>query len=357
MKSEIQTAVEQVLESQQFIMGPQVRELEAEVAAFIGCDFAISCASGSDALLLALMALEVDSGDEIITTPFTFVATAGSIARLKAKPVFVDIDPETYNLDAKALDSAITSRTRAIMPVHLFGLSADMGAITEVARAHNVPVIEDAAQSIGAKFQGRSVGTIGAFGCFSFFPSKNLGGAGDGGLITTNDPGFADRLTVLRDHGSRKKYHYDLLGMNSRLDTLQAAILLVKLKYLDAATQARRRNADRYRRLFKQAGLEQAIALPVQPEGLEHVYNQFVIRTSKRDQLREHLRDCGIPTEIYYPSPLHLQPAFAGLGYMQGAFPHAEDASRRVLALPVFPQMTEEQQETVVEAIADFFAG
>jgi dTDP-4-amino-4,6-dideoxygalactose transaminase len=357
MKSEIRTAIEQVLESQQFIMGPQVRELEGEVAAFIGCDFAVSCASGSDALLLALMALEVDSGDEIITTPFTFVATAGSVARLKAKPVFVDIDPETYNLDAKALDSAITSRTRAIMPVHLFGLSADMGAITEVARAHNVPVIEDAAQSIGAKFQGRFVGNIGAFGCFSFFPSKNLGGAGDGGLITTNDPGFADRLSVLRDHGSRKKYQYDLLGMNSRLDTLQAAILLVKLKHLEAATKARQRNAERYRKLFRQAGLEQTITLPVQPEGLEHVYNQFVIRTSKRDQLRDHLRNFGIPTEIYYPSPLHLQPAFAGLGYMQGAFPHAEDASRRVLALPIFPQMTEEQQKTVVEAFADFFAG
>ncbi|HYK49198.1 MAG TPA: DegT/DnrJ/EryC1/StrS family aminotransferase [Terriglobales bacterium] len=356
MKSEIQTAIEQVLEGQQFIMGPQVRELEAEVAAFIGCDFAVSCASGSDALLLALMALEVDSGDEIITTPFTFVATAGSVARLKAKPVFVDIDPETYNLDAKALDSAITSRTRAIMPVHLFGLSADMGRITEVARAHHLPVIEDAAQSIGAKFQGRFVGNIGAFGCFSFFPSKNLGGAGDGGLITTNDPGFADRLSVLRDHGSRKKYQYDMLGMNSRLDTLQAAILVVKLKHLEAVTKARQRNAERYRKLFKQAGLEQT-ALPVQPEGLEHVYNQFVIRTPKRDQLREHLRNFGIPTEIYYPSPLHVQPAFSGLGYMQGAFPHAEEASRRVLALPVFPQMTEEQQETVVEAIADFFAG
>jgi len=357
MKSEIQSAIEQVLESQQFIMGPQVRELEAEVAAFIGCDFTVSCASGSDALLLALMALDIDSGDEIITTPFTFVATAGSIARLKAKPVFVDIDPETYNLDARALDSAITSRTRAIMPVHLFGLSADMGKITEVARAHHLPVIEDAAQSIGAKCQGKFVGNIGALGCFSFFPSKNLGGAGDGGLITTNDPGFADRLLVLRDHGSRKKYHYDLLGINSRLDTLQAAILLVKLKHLEAATKARQRNAERYRKLFKRAGLEQVVALPVQPEGLEHVYNQFVIRVPKRDQLREHLRDSGVPTEIYYPSPLHLQPAFASLGYMQGAFPQAEEASRRALALPVFPQMTEEQQKIVVEAIADFFVG
>jgi dTDP-4-amino-4,6-dideoxygalactose transaminase len=357
MKAEIQTAIEKVLESQQFIMGPQVRELEAEVADLIGCGFAVACASGSDAILLALMALGVDSGDEVITTPFTFVATAGSISRLKAKPVFVDIDRETYNLDAERLESAITSRTKAIMPVHLFGLSAEMGTITGIARAHGLPVIEDAAQSIGARYHDRYVGNIGAFGCLSFFPSKNLGGAGDGGMITTNDPQFAERLSVLRDHGSRKKYQYDLLGMNSRLDSLQAAILLVKLKHLDAATKARQRNADRYRQLFKQAGLDQVITLPVQPEGLRHVYNQFVIRTRNREQLREHLRSCGIPTEIYYPSPLHLQPAFAGLGYIEGAFPQAEDASQHVLALPVFPQMSEEQQKIVVDAIADFFAG
>lgn len=366
MKAEIDAAVQKVLESQQFIMGPAVRELEAEVASLIGCRFALGCASGSDALLLALMALGVDSGDEVITAPFTFVATAGSIARLKAKPVFVDIDPETYNLDRKRLESAITDRTRAIMPVHLFGLPAEMDTIMEIAGNHGVPVIEDAAQSIGARcvalqnvaLQNKemNVGNIGAFGCFSFFPSKNLGGAGDGGMITTNDPQFAERLAVLRDHGSRKKYQYDLLGMNSRLDTLQAAILLVKLKHLDAFTEARRRNADRYRILFSQARLGQLTTLPVQPVGRRHVYNQFVIRTRKRDQLRDHLRAHGIPTEIYYPSPLHLQPAFAYLGYSQGAFPHAEDASQQVLALPVFPQMTEEQQRIVVDAIAEFFA-
>ena len=356
MKEEIQAAIEQVMESQQFIMGPQVRELEAEVASLIGCDFAIACASGSDALLLPLMALGIDSGDEVITAPFTFVATAGSISRLKAKPVFVDIDRETYNLDAKQVESAITSRTKAIMPVHLFGLSAEMATIMEVARAHELPVIEDAAQSIGARYHDKFVGNIGAFGCFSFFPSKNLGGAGDGGMITTNDPEFADRLSVLRDHGSRKKYHYDLLGMNSRLDSLQAAILLVKLKHLEAFTKARRRNADRYRKLFKQAGLDQALTLPVPPEGLRHVYNQFVIRAQNRDQLREHLRSRGIPTEIYYPHPLHLQPAFADLGYVQGAFPQAEDVSKHVLALPIFPQMTEEQQKLVVDATAEFFA-
>jgi len=356
MKEEIGTAVEKVLESQQFIMGPEVRQLEAEIAAFIRSRFALGCASGSDALLLALMALGVDSGDEVITPPFTFVATAGSISRLKARPVFVDIDRETYNLDPARLEAAITSRTRAIMPVHLFGLAAEMEKINEIARVHNLPVIEDAAQAIGARYRDQNVGNLGACGCFSFFPSKNLGGAGDGGMITTSDPELADRISVLRDHGSRKKYQYDLLGMNSRLDSLQAAILLVKFRHLEAMAQARRRNADRYRQLFRQAGLEKSIVLPVQPEGLHHVYNQFVIRTPQRDQLREHLRNCGIPTEIYYPFPLHLQPAFAGLGYRPGEFPESEEASQQVLALPVFPQMTEEQQKMVVDETADFFA-
>jgi dTDP-4-amino-4,6-dideoxygalactose transaminase len=357
MKEDIRLAVDRVLESQQFIMGPEVRQLEAEIAAFIGSKFALACASGSDALLLVLMALGVDAGDEVITPPFTFVATAGSISRLKAKPVFVDIDPQTYNLDPQRLEAAITRRTKAVMPVHLFGLSAEMGKITEIARAHNLPVIEDAAQSIGARYHDRYVGNIGACGCFSFFPSKNLGGAGDGGMITTDDPELADRISVLREHGGRKKYHYDLLGMNSRLDSLQAAILLVKFKHLEAMTKARQRNASRYRQMLSQGGLEKRIALPVEPQGLHHVFNQFVIRTPERDRLREYLRGCGIPTEIYYPSPLHLQPAFASLGYRPGAFPQSEDASQHVLALPVFPQMTEEQQKMVVDRTAEFFAG
>ena len=357
MKEDIRAAVDKVLESQQFIMGPEVKQLEAEIAAFIGSSFALSCASGSDALLLVLMALGVDSGDEVITPPFTFVATAGSIARLQAKPVFVDIDRETYNLDPARLEAAITPRTKAIMPVHLFGLPAEMGKISEIARAHRIPVIEDAAQSIGARFGDKYVGDIGACGCFSFFPSKNLGGAGDGGMITTNDPELAERVSVLRDHGSRKKYHYDLLGMNSRLDSLQAAILLVKFNHLEALTKARRRNAERYRQLFRQARLDKMIALPIEPEGMRHVYNQFVIRTPRRDQLKEHLRHSGIPSEIYYPSPLHLQPAFAALGYGPGAFPQSEEASQHVLALPVFPQMSEEQQKIVVERTAEFFAG
>jgi dTDP-4-amino-4,6-dideoxygalactose transaminase len=355
MKRELLVAVESVLENQQFIMGPEVSKLEAEVAAFIGCSFAIACASGSDALLLALMALGIDAGDEVITTPFTFVATAGSISRLKAKPVFVDIDPDTYNLDWSQIEAAITPRTKAIIPVHLFGLPAEMREITAIAAAHRLPVIEDAAQSIGSSYHGRKAGDIGTCGCFSFFPAKNLGGAGDGGMISTNDPQFADRLSVLRIHGSRKKYQYDLLGMNSRLDTLQAAILLVKLKYLDAATKARQRNAERYQRMFELTGLKQWVTGPLQPEGLSHVYNQFVIRTHERDQLKEHLENRGIPTEIYYPSPLHLQPAFRYLGYSPGAFPQAETVCREVLALPVFPTMTEEQQEIVINAMVEFF--
>jgi dTDP-4-amino-4,6-dideoxygalactose transaminase len=356
MKAELLAAIKGVMDSQHFIMGPEVGKLETEIAALVGCSFAVGCASGSDALLLSLMALGVDAGDEVITTPFTFVATAGSIARLKAKPVFVDVDRKTYNLDWKQVEAAITPRTKAIIPVHLFGLAAEMGKISEIAAAHRLPVIEDAAQSIGSTYQGTQVGNIGTCCCFSFFPAKNLGGAGDGGMITTNDPEFADRLSVLRVHGSRKKYQYDLLGMNSRLDTLQAAILLVKLKYLAAATKARQRNAERYRWMFEQAGLQKWIMAPVQPEGLRHVYNQFVIRTHQRDPLKEHLRNRGIPTEIYYPSPLHLQPAFAYLGYRPGAFPQAEAACHEVLALPVFPTMTEKQQKIVVDALAEFFA-
>jgi dTDP-4-amino-4,6-dideoxygalactose transaminase len=357
MREQILAAVQSVLESQQFIMGPEVEKLEAEIAEFIGCAFALGCASGSDALLLSLMAARVDSGDEVVTTPLTFVATAGSIARLKAKPVFVDIDPETYNLDCEQLEAAFTRNTKAIIPVHLFGLPAEMRSVMEIARAHRVAVIEDAAQAIGSRYYDKCVGNIGTCGCFSFFPSKNLGGAGDGGMITTNDPEFADRLSVLRNHGSREKYHYELLGMNSRLDALQAAILRAKFSYLDRWTEARRQNAIRYWKLFKEARLDKRIGLPAEPHGLRHVYHQYVIRTARRDELREHLRNAGIPTEIYYPLPLHLQPAFAYLGYGLGSFPRAEAASREVLALPIFPTMTEAQQKTVVDSIAEFFIG
>lgn len=355
IREEVMAAVHRVLESQQFIMGPEVAALEAEIADFVGCKFTLGCASGSDALLLALMAYGIGPGDEVVTPPFTFVATAGSIARLGARPVFVDIAAATYNLDPEKLESALTPRTKAIMPVHLFGLSAEMSEILKIARRHALPVIEDAAQAIGAKYKDQQVGSLGAMGCFSFFPSKNLGGAGDGGMMVTNDPDLADRLKILRLHGSRTKYHYDVIGMNSRLDALQAAILRVKLAHLSRWTAARQTNAARYRALFAEYELGRKVELPVVPRDCEHVYNQFVIRVKKRDQLRAWLKDCGIPTEIYYPSPLHLQPAFAFLGYREGDFPCAESASREALALPIFPELTQQQQRAVVQAIADYF--
>jgi dTDP-4-amino-4,6-dideoxygalactose transaminase len=355
IRHEVTGAVERVLETQQFILGPDVQQLEREMAERLGSRYAFGCASGSDALLLALMALKIGAGDEVITTPFTFVATAGSISRLGAEPVFVDIDPDTYNLNPGQIESAITSRTKAIMPVHLFGLVATMDEIKSVAQANGLAVIEDAAQAIGASYHGNFAGNIGDVGCFSFFPSKNLGGAGDGGMVTTNDHKQADRLKLLRQHGSRSKYHYEILGLNSRLDTLQAAILRVKLRHLDEWTRARRRNASRYRSLFAQAKLGDLIRLPVEPPGTNHVYNQFVIRTQERDAMRDHLHRSGIPTEIYYPMPLHLQPAFRYLGYKSGDFPNAESVSRSVLALPIFPELTEAQQQSVVTSISDFF--
>lgn len=354
-REEVLAAVEKVLTSQHFILGPEVEALEREIAQLIGCQFGVGCASGSDALLLALMALGVGERDEVITPPFTFVATVGSIARLGARPVFVDIKPDTFNLDAEQLKNAITPRTKAIMPVHLFGLAAEMDEILETCAPRQLPVVEDAAQAIGSTYKGRAVGSLGTMGCFSFFPSKNLGGAGDGGLITTNDAGLADRLRVLRAHGSRKKYQYELVGINSRLDALQAAILRIKLRHLDEWTNARQQNADRYRQLFSGAGLDKWVGLPFNPSNRRHVYNQFVIRTARRNELREHLRKEGIPTEIYYPYPLHLEPAFKYLGYRSGDFPVTERACNEVLALPVFPTLTEEQQKRVVAAIAHFF--
>jgi dTDP-4-amino-4,6-dideoxygalactose transaminase len=356
IRTEINAAVLRVLESQHFILGPEVEGLESAMRQYVGAKFAIGCASGSDAILLSLLALGVDVGDEVITTPFTFVATAGAIARLKARPVFVDIDQGTFNLDPRQLEAAITSRTRAILPVHLFGLPADMTAIMRIARDHKLPVIEDAAQAIGARQSGKAAGSIGTMGCFSFFPSKNLGGAGDGGMITTNSPELAERLKLLRVHGSPRRYEYELLGMNSRLDAIQAAILKVKLRYLDQWTLARQQHAERYRYAISSVtSLQGLIQAPLEPADFVHVYNQFVIRAQERDSLREHLRQAGIVTEIYYPSPLHLQPAFAYLGYSKGDFPRAEAACEQVLALPIFPEMSEEQQQSVTYEIANFY--
>jgi dTDP-4-amino-4,6-dideoxygalactose transaminase len=356
IKAEIDAAIQRVMESQHFILGPEVESFEKEIAAYTKTQFAIACASGSDALLLALMTLGVGPGDEVTTAPFTFVATAGAIARLGARPVFVDIDPSSYNLDPRKLEAALTPKTKAIIPVHLFGMAADMDSIMGIAKTRGLPVIEDAAQAMGATYNSRPVGSIGLCGCFSFFPSKNLGGAGDGGLLTTGDSEFDDRLRVLRNHGGHSKYECEVVGMNSRLDALQAAILRVKLPYLDQWTAGRQKNAERYSELFKSCGLDRVITLPRVQTGCTHIYNQYVIRALRRDELKEYLRSCGVPSDIYYPIPLHLQRAFAYLGYKPGSFPQAEAASREVLALPIFPEMSVVQQDLVVDSIANFYA-
>jgi len=355
IKDELRQAIDSVFESQHFILGQEVQLLEEELARYLDVPAAVGCASGSDALYLALLALEVGPGDEVITTPFTFVATAGAIARTGAKPVFVDILPDSFNINPAGIASAITARTKAIIPVHLFGLAADLNSILPIAREHKLAVIEDAAQSIGATYEGRQTGSFGLFGCFSFFPSKNLGCAGDGGLITTTDPQFADRLRLLRAHGSRKKYQYEIIGTNSRLDALQAAILRVKLRHLDGWAKARQRHAASYRILCADYALNDIIVTPSCPTNSTHVYNQFVLRVPQREALRNHLQKDGIPTDVYYPSPLHVQPAFSYLGYSQGSFPIAEKASEEVLALPVYPELTEQDQDRIVSTIASFF--
>ena len=357
IRLEVMAAIAGVMESQSFIMGADVKLLEEELATMLEAKHAIACASGTDALILSLMAAGIGPGDEVITTPFSFIATAGSIAHVGAKPVFVDIDPVSYNIDAGLIPKAITEKTRAIMPVHLFGNPANMGPILEIAQVRKLLVIEDAAQAIGSRWMGRSIGTLGDFGCFSFFPSKNLGGAGDGGLITTNRDDMAERLRMLRVHGSKKKYHHDILGTNSRLDTLQAAILRVKARHLDEWTRGREANANRYRQIFQELQLESFLAPPPAPEaGIRHVYNQFTIRCRFRDALKVFLKSKGVPTEIYYPLCLHLQPALAYLGYQAGDCPAAEKASQEVLSLPVTAELTEEQQQWITQSIAEFYS-
>jgi dTDP-4-amino-4,6-dideoxygalactose transaminase len=364
IRDEVYGALRPVIESQLFILGPEVEALEREVAAYCQCQFGVGVSSGTDALLVSLMALGIKPGDEVITTPYTFFATAGSIARLGARPVFVDIDPLTYNIAADTIKEVISPHTRALIPVHLFGQMADMDPIMELARRHSLMVIEDAAQAIGADYQGRGAGSIGHLGCFSFFPSKNLGGFGDGGMVVTNDPELADRVALLRNHGFRPKYYNKVLGGNFRLDALQAAVLRVKLKYLDAWSEGRRRNADTYRRLFQEAGLalndpaalgeRPGVVLPREAGLGRHVYNQFVIRSIRRDALKAHLRERRIGTEVYYPVPLHLQECLAYLGYERGDFPAAEDAAAQTLALPIYPELTLAQQQAVVDAIWEF---
>jgi dTDP-4-amino-4,6-dideoxygalactose transaminase len=350
LRAELRDALDRVVESQHFILGPEVEAFEREIAARLDIDHVVGTSSGTDALLAALMALEVGPGDGIVTSPFTFFATAGVIARLGARPVFVDIQSDSFNLDPDHLEAALTSRIRAIIPVHLYGRLAQMDPILELARVRAIPVIEDAAQAISAfDNHGRNAGSIGDMAAFSFFPTKNLGGFGDGGMLTTGDAEFARRARLLRVHGMEPKYHHSVVGGNFRLDALQAAVLRVKLPYLDGWTAARRRNADLYRQLIAEAGIGDLVRTPRDEPG--HVYNQFVIRVPDRDRVRAALAAAGIGTEVYYPIPLHLQECFADLGYRRGDFPNAEAAADEVLALPIYPELTEAQIATVVSAL------
>ena len=338
LKSEILAAVSEVLDSQVCILGPKVAELEQRIAALCDCRFAVGVSSGTDALLASLMALDVGPGDEVITTPFTFFATAGSIARTGALPVFVDIDPRTYNLDFTRIEAAISARTKAIIPVHLYGQSCDMDPIMEIALKHNLYVIEDAAQAISATYKGRKVGSIGTAGCFSFFPSKNLGGAGDGGMIVTNDPVLHERIIAIRAHGSKPKYYHKTIGGNFRLDPLQAAILLVKLPYLGTWSEARRRNAAMYDIVFSGTGVETPWISP----DCVSIFNQYVVRVSDRDEVMQALKREGIGTEVYYPVPMHRQECFAGRCRTAESLCESEAAANSVLALPIYPELTDE---------------
>jgi len=340
-----------VVRGGQFILGENVAKLEKEIADLCGVKYAIGVGNCSDALYLALLACGVGPGDEVITTPFTFFATAGAIAHTGAKPVFCDIDPGTFNIDPSKIEDAITERTKAILPVHLYGQAADMDPIVSLAKEHNLYVIEDAAQAIGAKYKGRPVGSLGDVACFSFFPTKNLGAFGDGGMLTTNDPELEERIRMLRVHGSRKKYHHEILGCNSRLDALQAAILSVKVKYLKDWTDARRSLAEGYRQKLSLAG--ESIIHPMVMEGAYHVYHQYTIRIPHRDAVQEELKSRGVASTVYYPLSLHLQPVFKNLGYKPGDFPESEKATGEALSLPMFPELEPSEQDCVVEELCD----
>lgn len=368
LKREIDQAVAEVLTSQQFILGRKVEAFETAIAAYLGVRHAVGVSSGTDALLMCLMDSGIGPGDEVITSAFTFFATAGAISRLGATPVFVDIDSSDYNLNAGTIEKAITRRTKAIIPVHLYGRMISMDEIRQLGEKYNLTVIEDAAQAIGARRHRQMAGTVGEYGCFSFFPSKNLGAAGDAGLVVTNDDDRAKSLRILRSHGAEKRYYHRVVGGNFRMDELQAAVLLAKLPYLDRWTRARQENARRYHDLFQQAGVKTATAneyedswkqgspsiyLPAL-DGASHVFHQFVIRTGKRDELKSHLERCGVGNEIYYPVPLHLQKCFEHLGYGSGDLPASERAARETLALPIYPELGEEKMSYVVQSIAAF---
>ena len=368
IEQEIDAEIKEVLLGAQFILGPAVRDLEQRMAAYCGCKYGVGVASGTDALRLTLTVLGIDSRDEVITTPFTFIATANTISHCGAKPIFVDIDPRTYNIDPAAIEEAITEHTKAILPVHLYGQPADMDSIMALAEAYELYVIEDAAQAIGARYKGRRVGSIGHAGCLSFYPTKNLGAYGDGGMVVTNDAALSEKVDILRRQGGKKKYHAEVLGFNSRLDSLQAAILGVKLKYLDDWNEGRRQMAGRYNELL--AGLP--VKTPYESPDAYHVYHQYTIRAPQRDALAAYLKERGIGTMIYYPVPLHLQGLYASLGYGEGSpsttlrqgsgqgsgrcLPASEAASREVLSLPMYPELTEVQQQEVARAIREFYS-
>jgi dTDP-4-amino-4,6-dideoxygalactose transaminase len=358
-REEFLEAIASVVDSGKFLYGPDVQALESEVAAYSQANHAIGCASGSDALLLALMALNIGPGDEVIVPSFTFFASVSCITRLGAKPVFIDIQPDTYNIDAERIEQAISSRTRAIIPVHLFGQCAEIDSICQIAGKHDIPVIEDAAQSIGAAYRTRPAGSWGAIGCFSFYPTKNLGGMGDGGMITVADAGLADRIRLLAAHGMRPRYYHQAVGINSRLDTIQAAILRVKLRHLPESIEGRARNASRYKRMLEDAKIvgDDAIVLPVQDKNAFHVWNQYAIRVGKgrRDALRDHLSELGIGTEIYYPVPIHRQQCYNDLSLNRHVLPETDRACAEVLNLPMFPSLRADEQSRVVEGISSYF--
>ncbi len=353
IRDEIREAIDRILETQVFVLGPEVERLEREIADYCGAKCAVGCASGTDSILLSLMAAGISSGDEVITTSYTFFSTAGSVSRVGAIPVFVDIDPATYNIDPSLIEARITPKTKAIIPVHLFGQCADMGPILEIAAKHGLYVIEDAAQSIGSKtkLDGKwaNAGAMGHFGCFSFFPSKNLGAYGDGGMVVSSDEGLADKVRTLRVHGSKPKYHHSLIGANSRLDAIQAAVLRVKLKYLDGWSEARRRNA----KFYDEALAGSDVVTPHIYGANSSIYNQYVIRIKARDRVMEYLERHDVGCEIYYPVPLHLQRCYEFLGYRTGEFPESEAAARETLALPIYPELSDEQKGYVIKSVLE----
>ncbi len=356
IKQEVEPAIIEVMKSQYFILGPKVKEFEDNIAEYCQVKYAVGVSSGTDALIIALMAADIQADDEVITTTYSFFATAGSISRLNAKPVFIDIDPETYNIDPVEIEKAITNKTKAIIPVHLYGQTADMEPILEIAKRYNLRVIEDAAQAIGSEYRdGKRAGSLGDMGCFSFFPSKNLGGFGDGGIVTTNDEKLYQKLIYLRNHGAHPKYYHKMIGGNFRLDAIQAVVLDIKLKYLDGWTGGRQSNAEYYKKGFLERGLNKAVKTPTVIEKYRHIYNQFILRVQNRDALLSYLKEHNIGSEIYYPVTFNNQECFAYLGYKKGDFPHAEKAADETISIPIYPELTSGQKDYVMNTIQEFY--